>query len=104
MLQSPSLAATAATIVSARRRAGEQGARLAPELIDSGYADPAAVSFAESLADGVLNQRLFIGPQVDDEQTRAPLYWLAEFLRSTAQQPAIRYGDLGVLTMRFSQK
>jgi 2-keto-4-pentenoate hydratase len=129
---------------------------LALELIDSRYADSAAVSFAENLADGLLNQGLFIGPQVDDEQARisaamtitvqpeaeqerrfdgrhpnadprAPLYWLAEFLRSRGQglqagqavitgsyagsfdlpidrQIDIRYGDLGMLTVRFSQK
>jgi 2-keto-4-pentenoate hydratase len=129
---------------------------LALELIDSRYTDPAAVSFAENLADGLLNQGLFIGPQVNDEQARstagmtitvqpeaeperrldgrhpnadprAPLYWLAEFLRSrgqglqagqavitgsyagsfdlpVGQQVAIRYGELGVLTVRFSQK
>jgi 2-keto-4-pentenoate hydratase len=129
---------------------------LALELIDSRYTDPAAVSFAENLADGLLNQGLFIGPQVNGEQARAtagmtitvqpeaeperrldgrhpnaepraPLYWLAEFLRSrgqglqagqavitgsyagsfdlpVGQQATIRYGDLGVLTVRFSQK
>lgn len=129
---------------------------LALELIDSRYTDPAAVSFAENLADGLLNQGLFIGPQVNDEQARstasmtitvqpeaeperrldgrhpnadprAPLYWLAEFLRSrgqglqagqavitgsyagsfdlpVGQEIAICYGDLGVLTVRFSQK
>jgi 2-keto-4-pentenoate hydratase len=129
---------------------------LALELIDSRYTDLTAVSFAENLADGLLNQGLFIGPQVNDEQARstagmtitvqpeaepercldgrhpnadprAPLYWLAEFLRSrgqglqagqavitgsyagsfdlpVGQQIAIRYGDLGVLTVRFSQK
>jgi 2-keto-4-pentenoate hydratase len=129
---------------------------LALELIDSRYTDPTAVSFAENLADGLLNQGLFIGPQVDDEQARttasiaitvqpeaeperhldgrhpnadprAPLYWLAEFLRSRGQglqagqavitgsyagsfdvpvdrHIDIRYGDLGMLTVRFSQK
>jgi 2-keto-4-pentenoate hydratase len=129
---------------------------LALELIDSRYSDPADATFAENLADGLLNQGLFIGPQVDSEQARttgtmairvtpetgqevqleahhpnadprAPLYWLAEFLRSKgqglqagqavitgsyagsfdvpmAQQIAIRYGDLGVLTVHFAQR
>lgn len=129
---------------------------VALELIDSRYSDPASAAFAENLADGLLNQGLFIGPQVDSEKARsagemtidvthesgqkirlegrhpnadprAPLYWLAEFLRSKGQGlqagqavitgsyagsfdvPAeqdvvIRYGALGVLTVRFSQK
>lgn len=84
---------------------------LALELIDSRYNDPAEVSFAENLADGLLNQGLFIGPEVDNEiarkastmairvvhqsgeerrfdgrhpsvDPRAPLVWLVEFLRS----------------------
>ncbi|MDP3841270.1 MAG: fumarylacetoacetate hydrolase family protein [Oxalobacteraceae bacterium] len=84
---------------------------LALELIDSRYSDPHDASFAENLADGLLNSGLFIGPQADagqaraasamaititiasGEQTRldgrhpsgdprAPLYWLTEFLRS----------------------
>ena len=86
---------------------------LALELINSRYAEPAACSFPEMLADGLVNQGLFIGPPVDGElarQTnelaiqvshsghslthsgrhpnaspRAPLYWLAEFLRSRGQ-------------------
>lgn len=81
------------------------------ELIHSRYADPAEVAFPEMLADGLLNQGLFIGPEVDPElaleaselpitlhtrsagperhqgrhpntHPRAPLYWLVEFLRS----------------------
>lgn len=130
--------------------------RLALELIDSRYSDPAGVSFAENLADGLLNQGLFVGMAVDGEKARmaaampirvrlesghetsldgrhpnadprAPLYWLAEFLRSQGtglqagqavitgsyagsfdlpveQEAAIRYGDLGDLTVRFSQR
>ncbi len=129
---------------------------LALELIDSRYSAPAEVDFAENLADGLLNQGLFIGPRVDGnaaraaadmairvtletgEEThldgrhpsadpRAPLYWLAEFLRgkgqglqagqavitgsyagsfavSVGQQIAIRYGGLGELTVRFAQR
>lgn len=83
---------------------------LALELIDSRYSDPSVLTFADKLADGLVNQGLFIGPQVDDEQAgnthvmpitvsmagapeqaragqhpdplpRLPLYWLAEYLR-----------------------
>jgi len=37
---------------------------LALELINSRYADPAACSFPDMLADGLVNQGLFIGPTV----------------------------------------
>lgn len=129
---------------------------LALELIDSRYSDADNASFADNLADGLLNQGLFIGPEVDARQARAasamplritvasgatnelagrhpngdpraPLYWLAEYLRSTGrgllagqavitgsyagcielpleQDIAIRYGELGTLTVRFTQK
>lgn len=129
---------------------------LALELIDSRYLDPAAVGFVENLADGLLNQGMFLGPQVDaaaacaaaemaisitcgnraeqqlegrhpNRDPRAPLYWLAEFLRSTGrglhagqavitgsyagsidlpldEEIAIKYGELGVLTVRFAQR
>ncbi|HSC69558.1 MAG TPA: fumarylacetoacetate hydrolase family protein [Cellvibrio sp.] len=87
---------------------------MALELINSRYADPASCEFPEMLADGLVNQGLFIGPEVDSEnargassftitltcdngevierqgqhpntQPRAPLYWLAEFLRSRGE-------------------
>lgn len=86
---------------------------LALELINSRYSNPSDCTFPEMLADGLVNQGLFIGPQVDDElarnaseftlnvrqngelsthqakhpntHPRAPLYWLAEFLRSQGQ-------------------
>lgn len=129
---------------------------LALELIDSRYSDAADASFADNLADGLLNQGLFIGPEVDgaaacaasampfritvasgetselagqhpNGEPRAPLYWLAEYLRSTGrglqagqavitgsyagciglpleQDIAIQYGELGTLTVRFAQK
>lgn len=83
---------------------------MALELINSRYAEPKSCSFPEMLADGLVNQGLFIGPQVDTElarsasefiitvssaegepsehqgthpniHPRAPLYWLVEFLR-----------------------
>ena len=89
---------------------------LALELIDSRYSPPEAAqaSFAEKLADGLVNQGLFLGPQVDAGQAsaatelairvrtasgvenlhagrhpnglpRSPLHWLVEFLRSRGQ-------------------
>jgi len=86
---------------------------LALELINCRYTDPNQCTFPEMLADGLVNQGLFIGPQVDDKlarnanefslivgqngelsshnakhpnsNPRVPLYWLAEFLRSQGQ-------------------
>ncbi len=83
---------------------------LALELIHGRYATPSNCSFVEMLADGLVNQGLFIGPLVDNhaaknasqfnlllshgaENTsydakhpngdpRAPLYWLVNFLPS----------------------
>nr|WP_324257420.1 hydratase [Cellvibrio fontiphilus] len=87
---------------------------MALELINSRYTDPSSCEFPEMLADGLVNQGLFIGPQVDSRNARsassftvimtcangeiierqgqhpnthprAPLYWLAEFLRSRGE-------------------
>jgi len=86
---------------------------LALELINGRYTDPSQCEFPEILADGLVNQGLFIGPQVDSELARnageftlnvsqngklgthqakhpntyprAPLYWLVDFLRSHGQ-------------------
>jgi 2-keto-4-pentenoate hydratase len=129
---------------------------LALELIDSRYSDPDEAGFLENLADGLLNQGLYIGPQVDAEHARgaavlaididtgagetirldgrhpaadprAPLYWLAEFLRGrgqglqagqavitgsyagsfglpAAQDLVIQYGALGKLAVHFSPR
>lgn len=84
---------------------------LALELIHCRYAAPEATTFADNLADNLVNQGLFIGPEVDGEKAaqagniqfkagangeiffegegrhpnalpRLPVYWLAEFLRS----------------------
>jgi 2-keto-4-pentenoate hydratase len=126
---------------------------IALELIGSRYTDPSAVSYEEHLADSLLNEGLVIGPQVDSEAARltgamplririgtgiateldgahpngaprAPLYWLAEFLRShgqglragevvitgsyassfdvpAGQDITIQYGSLGELAIRF---
>ncbi len=129
---------------------------LALELIDSRYDDHAGAGFLDNLADGLLNQGLFLGPQIDNDtartaatmtidvtadtgqmtrldgrhpavEPRAPLYWLAEFLRSkgqglqagqavitgsyvpsfevpVGQDIVIRYGSLGELRVHFLQK
>lgn len=87
---------------------------MALELINSRYTDPTSCEFSEMLADGLVNQGLFIGPEVDSDAARgassftitmtcangeiierqgqhpnthprAPLYWLAEFLRSRGE-------------------
>lgn len=130
---------------------------LALELIDSRYTpeQAALASFDEKLADGLVNQGLFLGPEVDasaarlagelaievraasgDEKVlagrhpngrpRAPLYWLVEFLRERGlglqagqavitgsyagsftllldEDIAIRFGELGVLNVRFRE-
>jgi 2-keto-4-pentenoate hydratase len=110
---------------------------LALELIASRYDDPDAADFADKLADGLLNQGLYLGPEVDAGtaqaattlalqirvtgeadialdgrhpagQPRAPLYWLAEFLRSTGQglqagQVVITGSYAGCLAMPMAQ-
>jgi 2-keto-4-pentenoate hydratase len=86
---------------------------MALELINSRFADTGSIGFYESLADGLVNQGLFIGPQIDSKlatkaseiaisvshggettqhagkhpngNPRAGIYWLAEFLRSRGQ-------------------
>ncbi|HJV50134.1 MAG TPA: fumarylacetoacetate hydrolase family protein [Noviherbaspirillum sp.] len=150
------LPARDAAYTSAEVDAAIAETRVALELIDSRYRDPAGASFAENLADGLLNQGLFLGMTVDGEQARtaaampirmtlesghetlldgrhpnaeprAPLYWLAEFLRSrgtglqagqavitgsyagsfdlpVGQEARMRYGELGDLTVRFAQR
>lgn len=87
---------------------------MALELINSRYETPGECEFPEMLADGLVNQGLFIGPVVDSETAanatdfviqltcgngessehlgkhpnglpRAPLYWLVEFLRQRGE-------------------
>lgn len=94
---------------------------LALELIDSRYEDGNELSFADKLADGLVNQGLFIGPEVDaaaaqqthamrigisiegesdteragqhpDPLPRLPFYWLANHL--CAQGPGLRAGQV----------
>jgi 2-keto-4-pentenoate hydratase len=77
---------------------------LALELLESRYTDHHAVDFLDNLADGLVNQGLFLGPLVDDDagsgeldlqidgtpvpgrhpdgNPRLPLYWLANALHS----------------------
>ena len=85
-------------------------ARLALEIIGCRYAEPDEVSFVEHLADGLFNQGLFLGPEIQLQEAMqaqkikitlaidglqrqkfdgihpahdpmAPLCWLAEYLR-----------------------
>lgn len=88
---------------------------LALELIDSRYDASCELGFADKLADGLVNQGLFIGPEVDaararqahampigvrvegeadtdragqhpDPLPRLPLYWLVNHLRASGQR------------------
>lgn len=129
---------------------------LALELISSRYQDSANATFYEMLADGLVNQGLFIGPEVNAEKAqlareieicvecgngetgkyqgrhpnnnpRAPLYWLVEFLRSRGEgiiagqavitgsyagvldvpvntDIKIYYADLGIVEVNFMAK
>lgn len=126
---------------------------LALELIGSRYADPAEASMADHLADGLLNQGMLIGPRIGastsasmpihvqmeegcdftldgkhpNADPRAPLHWLAEFLRSRGQglqagqavitgsfagsfelpvgeDITIRFGEFGRIKVRFTPK
>lgn len=51
-------------------RAAIRSPHLVLELIGARYADPAAVSYPELLADGIANQGLFVGPAVPDALDR----------------------------------
>lgn len=126
---------------------------LALELIGSRYAEPAVAGMTDHLADCLLNQGMLIGPRIDasapgtmaiqvqieegrgfsldgkhpNADPRAPLHWLAEFLRGRGQglragqtvitgsyagsfelpvgeDIAIRFGALGRLQVRFTPK
>ena len=113
----------AAPYGEAEVRAAIAETRLVLELLDSRYADPAAVSFAELLADHVSNQGLFIGPLLPDALRRQldgfaiavetasatlhardgrhpdghplrPLAWLANFLASRAEIGGLKAGAI----------
>ena len=97
--------------------------RLVLELLDSRYADAAAVTFAELLADQVSNQGLFVGPVLHDGLQRElsgfalavetptatlhrregrhpdghplrPLLWLANFLACRAETGGLKAGAI----------
>jgi 2-keto-4-pentenoate hydratase len=92
------------------------------ELLDSRYADPAAVTFPELLADQVSNQGLFVGPILPDAFSRRleqfpiaiegpvgalhrregrhpdghplrPLVWLANFLAARSEVGGLKAGE-----------
>jgi 2-keto-4-pentenoate hydratase len=63
--------------------------RLVLELLDSRYADPAAVTFPELLADQLSNQGLFVGPILRDA-----------FIRPLEQFPIAIEGPAGALHRR----
>jgi len=129
---------------------------LALELIDSRFSNETDAGFFEHLADCLFNQGLFIGPEVNtclaraasdmtirittasgeaieldghhpNNDPRAPLYWLANYLRSNGrglqagqavitgsyagcidlppeENIAIEYGSLGILPVYFAQE
>lgn len=94
---------------------------LALELIDSRYVDAKALPFIESLADGLQNQGLVVGPRISPQQEagatrfqvsasteqrvffdqagkhpvdspRAPLYWLAQYMG--VHGPGLKAGQI----------
>ena len=104
-------------------RAAIAETRLVLELLDSRYADPAAVTFPELLADQVSNQGLFVGPVLPDPSKRIlegfaiavdgpagalhrrdghhpdghplrPLVWLANFLAAREESGGLKAGEI----------
>jgi len=104
-------------------RAAIAETRLVLEILDSRYADPAAVTFLELLADQVSNQGLFLGPVLDDAMQRnlerfavaidaptgalhrrdgchpdghplRPLAWLANFLPDSGEIEGLEAGHI----------
>lgn len=113
----------AAPYTEADVRAAIAETRIVLELLHSRYADPAAVTFPELLADHVSNQGLFVGPVIRDrlkrqldgfaiaiETTTAmlfardgrhpdghplrPLVWLADFLASRPEMGGLKAGQI----------
>ena len=127
--------------------------RLALELIGSRYDDHASAGYLDNLADGLLNQGMLLGPEIKDAELerftvrvrtqegdervlegrhpngnpRAPLYWLAEFLRGrgtglkagqavitgsyagsfdvpAGQDVVVQFGELGCISVRFTTR
>jgi 2-keto-4-pentenoate hydratase len=107
------LPARAESYTSAEVDAAIARTHMALELMNCRYADPSDCKFPEMLADCLVNQGMFVGPQIDSELAqstgemlikvtvngetneyqgkhpnlapRAGLYWLAEFLRQQGQ-------------------
>jgi 2-keto-4-pentenoate hydratase len=129
---------------------------LALELLGRRFSAGCEPDFAEKLADGLVNQGLFLGPAVDASQAarshempivvsvdgvaqpalegrhpdalpRAPLYWLAEYLRAVGvglqagqvvitgsyagclalpvgREVVLRFGELGELAVQFGAR
>ena len=113
----------AAPYSEAEVRAAIAETRLVLELLGSRYADPAAASFPELLADQVSNQGLFIGPALPDALSLPleafaivvagaegtlhhrdghhpdghplrPLVWLANFLAARAEVGGLKAGQI----------
>src|SRR2546426_1706722 len=113
----------AAPYGEAEVRAAIAETRLVLELLDSRYAEPAAVTFPELLADQVSNQGLFVGPILPDAFSRSleefpiaidgragalhrcagrhpdahplrPLVWLANFLAGRAEIGGLKAGEI----------
>jgi 2-keto-4-pentenoate hydratase len=72
-------------------RAAIAETRLVLELLDSRYADPAPVSFAEVLADQINNQGLFVGP-VLERGLDAPLEGFAVAIEANGRMVHSREG------------
>ena len=104
-------------------RAAIAETRLVLEILDSRYADPGAVTFAELLADQISNCGLFVGPVLSDPLRRSlegfaieingpngplhcrdgrhpdghplrPLVWLAKFLAGRAEIGGLKAGEI----------
>jgi 2-keto-4-pentenoate hydratase len=113
----------AAPYSEAEVRAAIAETRLVLELLDSRYADPAAVTFPELLADQVSNQGLVVGPVLRDGLSRPldgftiviagpkgtlhrrdgrhpdghplrPLVWLANFLAGREEIGGLKAGEI----------
>jgi 2-keto-4-pentenoate hydratase len=72
-------------------RAAVAETRFVLELLDSRYADPASASFAETLADQINNQGLFVGPALD-RGLDAPLQGFAIAIDASARTLYARDG------------